>query len=84
MCFVGKPVVTTWTLLSETAVAGSSTVILQVPVEWKVGDYIVIASTGHHASQHENEKRRIKNVNEDQNELTLAEPLEYTHLGVTG
>lgn len=36
----------TWVHLKETAVSGSSTISLLQPVTWKVGDEIVLASTG--------------------------------------
>lgn len=34
-----------WTKLAETATIGSNTITLQEPVNWEVGDIIVIAST---------------------------------------
>ncbi|XP_061110160.1 fibrocystin-L-like isoform X2 [Conger conger] len=79
----GIPVPVPWTHLAATASAGSTTVTLKLPVTWKVGDEIVIASTGNRHSQRENEVRRIASVSADGRTLTLMEPLTYTHLGVS-
>jgi len=39
-------------------------ITLEKSVNWLVGDYIVIASTGHRHSQIENEKRQITAISE--------------------
>ncbi|XP_050924319.1 LOW QUALITY PROTEIN: PKHD1 like 1, tandem duplicate 1 [Lates calcarifer] len=79
----GIPVPVPWTHLAQTATAGSVALTLMKAVTWKVGDEIVIASTGHRHSQRENEVRRIAAVSADGKTLTLTEPLNYTHLGVS-
>nr|XP_014351910.1 PREDICTED: fibrocystin-L [Latimeria chalumnae] len=79
----GFPVSVIWTHLAQTAEAGSSQLVLQQPVEWKIGNEIVIASTGHRHSQRENEKKKIASVSVDGRTLTLTEPLMYTHLGIS-
>ncbi|XP_054983665.1 fibrocystin-L [Sorex araneus] len=79
----GLPVPVIWTRLAQTAKAGEKTLILQEAVTWKAGDKIVIASTGHRHSQRENEKRTIAFVSADGINITLADPLNYTHLGIT-
>ncbi|XP_033493349.2 PKHD1 like 1, tandem duplicate 1 [Epinephelus lanceolatus] len=79
----GIPVPVPWTHLAQTATSGTVTLTLMKAVTWKAGDEIVIASTGHRHSQRENEVRRIAAVSADGMTLTLTEPLEYTHLGVT-
>ncbi|XP_036732330.2 LOW QUALITY PROTEIN: fibrocystin-L [Manis pentadactyla] len=79
----GLPIPVVWTHLAHTAKAGERTLILQEAVTWKPGDKIVIASTGHRHSQHENEKRTIASVSADGINITLTHPLNYTHLGVT-
>ncbi|XP_053372863.1 fibrocystin-L-like [Mercenaria mercenaria] len=71
----------TWTRLSSTASAGSSTLELQDPVEWNVGDEITIACTGHKHSQSENEKKTISSISSDKRTLTLDSALEATHWG---
>ena len=70
-------------MLAETVAAGATEIKLQVPVTWSVGDEIVIASTGGHTSQKENEKCTIASVSSDQMTLTLTKALEYDHLGET-
>ena len=45
----------TWTHLAETIDPGDTQMTLKQPVDWKVGDQIVIAATGHRHSQRENE-----------------------------
>uniref|UniRef100_A0A672GVH9 Polycystic kidney and hepatic disease 1 (autosomal recessive)-like 1 n=1 Tax=Salarias fasciatus TaxID=181472 RepID=A0A672GVH9_SALFA len=79
----GIPVPVPWTRLAATATSGSTTLTLMQAVTWKAGDEIVIASTGHRHSQRENEVRRIASVSADGLTLTLSEPLDYTHLGVS-
>uniref|UniRef100_UPI003AACF14E PKHD1 like 1, tandem duplicate 1 n=1 Tax=Centroberyx gerrardi TaxID=166262 RepID=UPI003AACF14E len=79
----GIPVPVPWTHLAQTATNGSVTLNLMKRVTWRVGDQIVIASTGHRHSQRENEVRRIASVSGDGRTLTLTEPLQYTHLGVS-
>ncbi|XP_053571903.1 fibrocystin-L [Bombina bombina] len=79
----GLPVPITWTRLAQTAEAGDSTLTLQQSVTWKVGDEIVIASTGHRHSQQENEKRTIESISEDGRTLNLTEPLRFKHLGIS-
>ncbi|KAM7384668.1 hypothetical protein PAMA_011835 [Pampus argenteus] len=79
----GIPVPVPWTHLAQTATKGSVTLTLMKAVTWKVGDEIVIASTGHRHSQKENEVRRIATVSADGKTLSVTEPLTYTHLGVS-
>ena len=79
----GQSTVKTWTRLGLTAANGSSTITLIDPVDWPVNSEIVIATTGDRLSQQECEKRRIMNVSSDGRQLTLNEPLRYTHLGVS-
>ncbi|XP_045210443.2 fibrocystin-L-like isoform X2 [Mercenaria mercenaria] len=71
----------TWTTLASTATAGSSSIVLKDPVEWNVGDEIVIASTGHKHSQSENEKKTISNKSSDNRTLTLDSALDHKHWG---
>jgi hypothetical protein len=79
----GRPVGVTWTHLGQTASAGDTTVTLKEPVIWGVGSQIVIASTGDHLSQGENEVKTITAVSADKKTLTLDSPLANTHLSVT-
>ncbi|CAH1789358.1 unnamed protein product [Owenia fusiformis] len=78
----GRPVSPTWSHLASTATAGSSSITLNDALSgWNVGDEIVIATTGGHMSQRENEKRTITAISGSI--LTLNTPLEFEHLGVT-
>ncbi|KAK1784753.1 hypothetical protein P4O66_003426 [Electrophorus voltai] len=79
----GIPIPIPWTRLAQTASNGSSTLILMDTVTWRVGDEIVIASTGPRHSQNENEVRTIATVSADGRHLTLTQPLNYKHLGVS-
>ena len=49
-------------MLDSTVSAGDDEITVQRAVDWHVGDMIVIASTGKHHSQRENEQRQISAV----------------------
>ncbi|OWF49746.1 Fibrocystin-L [Mizuhopecten yessoensis] len=72
-----------WTKLAATAVEGATDIVLNDPVNWRLGDLIVIATTGNKASQGQTETRKIQEVSEDGRTLTLTQPLEHEHLGET-
>ncbi|KAL7883851.1 hypothetical protein SRHO_G00015090 [Serrasalmus rhombeus] len=77
----GIPIPMPWTRLAQTANSKSSILTLMDAVTWRVGDEIVVASTGDRHSQIENEVRIIAAVSADGRTLTLTQPLNYTHLG---
>ncbi|XP_035665207.1 fibrocystin-L-like [Branchiostoma floridae] len=77
----GKHVAHTWTLLAQTAEAGSDTLVLEQAVSWEAGDRVVIATTGHRHSQGETEEREILSVSNDGRTIMLTESLEFEHLG---
>lgn len=79
----GKSTVQMWTHLASTAFNGSSTITLLRPVDWAIGNEIIIATTGDYLSQGESEKRTITNISSDGLTLTLDSPLQWNHLGVT-
>ena len=79
--FTGEAVPLTWTKLASTASSGSSTLRLVDPVDWKVGDEIIIATTGHHLSQSESEKNKVAAISADKKTLTLNSLLLASHLG---
>ena len=60
-----------WTLLAQTAAAGTNTIVLQDAVTWQPGDQIAIASTGTRHTQDENEMATIASVSGDGRTLTL-------------
>ena len=79
----GRPNIQMWTHLATTAANGSSSITLRQPVDWPVGSEIIIASTGNYLSQKENEKRSINAVSNNGLTLTLNQPLNFTHLGIS-
>ncbi|KAK7105773.1 hypothetical protein V1264_017108 [Littorina saxatilis] len=78
----GHPTPVTWTLLETTANAGDTSLTLTTPVNWKVGDEIVIPSTSHRHSQVQNEVNVISAISSDGLTLTLRDPLAYKHVVV--
>ena len=79
----GCRITTTWTELDKSSEKGDSKIRLTHPVanDWFPGDEIVIASTGDVHSLHHSEQRTIDSISDDGYELTLTEPLKYTHIG---
>jgi cell migration-inducing and hyaluronan-binding protein len=67
----------TWTKLSATANAGTTSIQVLNASGWLVGDEIVLASTDYDPRQAE--KRTIAAING--NTITLDRPLEYMHFG---
>jgi cell migration-inducing and hyaluronan-binding protein len=67
----------TWTKLSSTAKAGSSTIQVLNASGWRAGDQIVLASTDFDPRQAE--QRTVTAVRG--NALTLDKPLQYMHFG---
>lgn len=66
-----------WTKLAATAPAGSTQIVLSSPVDWRVGERIVIASTA--LDPHQAETRTIRAISG--NTLTLDRALDYGHFG---
>nr|XP_061786823.1 fibrocystin-L-like [Nerophis lumbriciformis] len=77
----GQPHDVYHTKLAATAEAGSSLLTLAEAVDWKVGDEVVISTTGY--SAWETEKREVAEVSADGRVLTLSQPLTHTHVGET-
>jgi hypothetical protein len=74
----------TWTKLAGTASAGSSTITVKGPVDWKVGEFIVVAPTNYEFL--EAEHRMITGVTPADGQaasvtLQLEYPLEFLHYG---
>ena len=67
----------TWTKLSKTAEAGSTSIEVLNATGWRVGDEIVLASTDYDPRQAE--RRTISAING--NTITLGKPLDYMHFG---
>jgi cell migration-inducing and hyaluronan-binding protein len=66
-----------WTKLSKTAAAGSNTIEVLTPGDWKKGQTIVLASTDF--DPHQAEERTIAAVSG--NTITLDKKLDYMHFG---
>ncbi|KAJ8026136.1 Fibrocystin-L [Holothuria leucospilota] len=79
----GKPVAVTWTNLASTIPPGATNMTLMQPVDWKVGDRIVIAASGHRHAQKESEILSITDISDDNMTLTFAPAVEYTHVSLS-
>src|SRR6202050_2841652 len=66
-----------WTKLAQTAAAGSNTIQVLTPGDWKKGQTIVLASTDF--DPHQAEERTIAAVSG--NTITLDKKLDYMHFG---
>src|ERR1700685_4520031 len=66
-----------WTKLAQTAAAGSNTIQVLNPGDWKKGETIVLASTDF--DPHQAEERTIAAVSG--NKITLDKKLNYMHFG---
>ena len=70
----------TWTRIATTAAAGQNTITLSEPVDWVVGDEIVITTTDtrlNHAERH-----TIAGINGSRTMITLVNPLAYSHVAI--
>lgn len=74
----GSPKKVTWTTLAQTLVAGSKSIKLNEPVDWKVNDQIAITTTTYAESQ--SELLDITAISADNLTLTLKQNAKYTHL----
>ena len=66
----------TWTRLAQTASAGSNLIILNTPVDWQIGDEIIITTTD--TSLSHTERHRIALIENGTNISTVAS-LAYNH-----
>uniref|UniRef100_A0A8C5QTU9 Fibrocystin-L n=1 Tax=Leptobrachium leishanense TaxID=445787 RepID=A0A8C5QTU9_9ANUR len=69
------------TKLAQTALAGSTIIVLVEPVDWTVGEDILITTSSYSAWQ--TETRKIISVSSDNTILTLNASLTYTHIALT-
>ena len=63
--------------MSETALAGSTTIKMVEPVHWNVGEEIGIAPTNF--TGNESEVKKISAISADKKTITLNESLKYRH-----
>jgi len=68
-----------WTYLNETVHVGSNLINLAVPVDWNIGDEIMITTTTYIANQ--NEIFKINSISNDLKEITLNSSVQYEHIG---
>lgn len=74
----GRPRSVTWTRLRSTAQAGSSSFTLVEPVDWRIGDKIIMTTTSYIANQ--TEVLNITGISGDKKTITVSNPLVYTHI----
>ncbi len=70
-----------WTHLGVNAAAGATSLTLVEPVDWVVGDSILVTSS--RANWNEAETRTITAVSTDQRTVSFSTPLAYLHNGST-
>lgn len=83
----GDPAGSSWTRLAGTAPAGATSIVVDDPAGWRVGDLLAIASTDFYAPDYRQaplldrqvEERRVTAI--DGARLTLDAPLAYEHFG---
>lgn len=73
----GVPRTPTWTSLETTVFPNSNQIKVMEDVDWKAGEYIVIAPTGFTID--ETEKVQILSVEADKRTINLVNPLQYKH-----
>jgi hypothetical protein len=73
----GQPRTPVWTELFATAERGAKSITLMMAVDWRVGEEIVIASTGW--NHLETERRFISAVSADKKTVSFDQPLVYRH-----
>jgi hypothetical protein len=74
----GKPRNVSWTTLGQGAKAGDSNLTLAQPVDWVVGDEIVLATTSYNLNQTETFK--ITSVSADSLTISLNASLVFDHV----
>ncbi len=77
----GKPRDVPWTRLNGTVTAGSSAITLVQPVDWKVGERVLITTTSYILEQ--TEIMTISAVSADMRVISFSAPLLYDHLAFT-
>jgi hypothetical protein len=74
----GLPHNITWTRLSTTASSSQNSIQLSEPVNWKIGDKIIITTTD--TNLEHTERHTIANISSDNLTITTVNPLVYTHI----
>jgi G8 domain/FG-GAP-like repeat len=68
-----------WTQLAATATIGAIQITLKEPVDWRIGERLVIASSS--MNPNEVDERNITAVSADRLKVTLDRSLQYQHFG---
>lgn len=68
-----------WQRIQKTVEAGDTQVVTEKPVDWSIGETLILGPTGFVAS--EAESRLIKNVSSDRRTITVSEPFRFRHNG---
>ena len=66
-----------WTHLGANASVGTKEIIMSEPIDWEIGDEIVIVSS--RTNWNEAEKRTISSISNDKLKITFLEALEFPH-----
>jgi hypothetical protein len=74
----GLPRNVSWTRLGATAASGQNTIILSEPIDWVVGDEIIVTTTD--TSIEHTERHTIASVNANRTIITTQIALAYTHI----
>ena len=78
----GNPPSTVNTYLKESAIAGSSSIVVNAHTDWAVGDTIVISSS--FTSKTEHESMTIASIDNATKTVTFTSALQHTHYGASG
>jgi hypothetical protein len=74
----GLPQNITWTRIGATAASGQNTIILSQPVDWNVGDDIIVTTTDTNIEH--TERHTIGNITSNGMTITTVASLAYTHI----
>ena len=67
----------TWTELKTTVAAGATTLEVMEPVDWRVGESIVVASSSF--DHYESEQMTIASISANKTVITVTQPFKYRH-----
>lgn len=73
----GKQRNVTWTKLVESARAGQNMIVLAEPVDWQVGETLMVSTT---KQKGQDEKVVISEVDPQRRTLKLSAPLKFDHM----
>jgi len=74
----GLPQNITWTRIGATAASGQNMIVLSEPVDWHVGDEIIVTTTDTHIEH--TERHTIASISSNGTTITTVAALAYTHI----